>query len=139
MLFPFVINNFIVKLILLMYMYQYSLESRQRKLLIRFKKQKAQEGQYCSTAIRQKLNLQTAPPPDGHPRNISTKLFENQPDTFGGEDSLSFHYSHIRQNSPTLWRPCFSTNQHGLKESDRGSLKEHFYKIIWKFAKHLLR
>ena len=24
-----------------------------------------------------------------HPRNISTKLFENQPDTFGGEDFLS--------------------------------------------------
>jgi len=38
---------------------------------------------------------------EGHPRNISTKLFENRPDTFGGEDFLSFDYSHIRQNSPT--------------------------------------
>ena len=36
----------------------------------------------------------------GHLRNISTKLFENRPDTFGEEDFLSFHYSHIRQNSP---------------------------------------
>ena len=106
-------------------------------------------------AIRQKLNLQTAPPPDGqvfwpinmawrnliegHPRNISTKLFENRPDTFGGEDFLSFHFSHIGQNSPTLWRPCFSTNQHGLKESDRGSPKKNFYIIIWKLAKHFRR
>ena len=37
---------------------------------------------------------------EGHPRNISTKLFENRPDTSGGEDFLSYHYSHIRQNSP---------------------------------------
>ena len=28
----------------------------------------------------------------GHPRNISTKKIENRPDTFGGEDFLSFHY-----------------------------------------------
>ena len=68
---------------------------------------------------------------EGQPRNISTKSFENRPNTFGGEDFLSFHYSHIRQNSPAPWRPCFWTNQLGLKESDRGSLKEHFYKIIW--------
>ena len=72
---------------------------------------------------------------EGHPRNISTKLFENRPDTFGGEDILSFPYSHIRQNNPApTWRACFLTNQHGLKESDRGSSKEHFYKIIWKSA-----
>ena len=75
----------------------------------------------------------------GHPRNISTKLFENRADTFGGEDFLSLHYSHIRQNSPAPWRPCFSTNQHGLKESGRGSSKEHFYKIIWKSAKQFGR
>ena len=30
-----------------------------------------------------------------HLRNISTKLFENRPDTFWGEDFLSVHYSHI--------------------------------------------
>ena len=36
----------------------------------------------------------------GHLRNISTKLFENQPNIFVGDDFLSFHYSHIRQNSP---------------------------------------
>ena len=71
----------------------------------------------------------------GHPRNISTKLFENLPDTFGEEDFLSFHYSHIRQNSPAPpGGHVFFTNQHGLKESDRGSSKEHFYKIIWKSA-----
>ena len=35
-----------------------------------------------------------------HLRNISTKLFENRYDSFGGEDLLSFHYSKIRQNSP---------------------------------------
>ena len=61
--------------------------------------------------------------------NISTTLFEYQPDTFGGEDFLSFLFSHIRQNIPALWRPCLFTNQHGLKESDRGSPKKHFYKI----------
>ena len=52
----------------------------------------------------------------------------------GHDDFLSFHYSHIMQNSPAHWRPCFLTNQHGLKESESGSLKEHFYKIIWKSA-----
>ena len=36
----------------------------------------------------------------GHLRIISTKLFENRSKTFGGEDFLSFHYSHLRQNSP---------------------------------------
>ena len=36
---------------------------------------------------------------EGHPRIISTKLFENQPNTFGGEDFLSFHSGYIRQNS----------------------------------------
>ena len=45
------------------------------------KQQEAQEGQYRSTAIKKKLNLQTVPP---------------------------------------IWWPCFSTNQFGLKESDRG-------------------
>ena len=76
---------------------------------------------------------------EGHPMNISTKLFENRLNTFGEEDFLSFHYGHIRQNSPALWRPCFSTNQHFLKESNKGSPKEHFYKIIWKSAWHFQR
>ena len=71
---------------------------------------------------------------EGLSRNISTKHFENWPNTFVGEDYLSFHYSHIRQNSPAPWWPCFSTNQLGLKECDRGSPKQHFYKIIWKSA-----
>ena len=61
---------------------------------------------------------------EGHPRNITTKLFENQPDTFGEEDCLNFN------NSPALWWPCFLTNQHGLKEPDSGSLKKHFCIII---------
>ena len=52
------------------------------------------------------------------------------PGTFGGKDCSSFHYSQIRQNSPAPWWPCFLTNQHSLKEPDRGSCKEHFYKII---------
>ena len=42
-------------------------------------------------------------------------------DTFVEEDFKIFHYNHIRQNSPILWWPCLLTNQHGLKESDRGS------------------
>ena len=63
---------------------------------------------------------------DSHPRNISEKLFENRPDTFRGEVFLSFHYIHIRQNSTAPWRPCFSSNQLDLKESVRGSPKEHF-------------
>ena len=62
----------------------------------------------------------------GHLRNISTKLFENQPDTFVGEDFFSFPYSHIRQNSPAPWMPCFLANQHGLKESDKRVIQETF-------------
>ena len=69
-------------------------------------------------------------PIQGHPINISTKLFENRPDTFGEEDFLNFHYSYIRQKSPAPWRPCFSTNQHFLKESNKGSPKEHFSKLF---------
>ena len=34
-------------------------------------------------------------------------------------------------------KSCFSTNQYGLKEFDRGSSKEHFYKIIWKSANQI--
>ena len=30
----------------------------------------------------------------------------------------------------TPWWPCFYTYQHGLKESDRGSLKEHYTKLF---------
>ena len=52
--------------------------------------------------------------------NISTKLFENRLNTFGEEDFLSFHYGYIRQNSPAPWRPCFSPNQHFLKELING-------------------
>ena len=63
--------------------------------------QEAKEGQYRSTAIRQQINLQTAPPlvamfltnqhglkesDRGSPKDISSKLFENWPDTFVGED-----------------------------------------------------
>ena len=33
---------------------------------------------------------------------------------------LSFHYSHIMQNSPATGGHVFSTNQHGLKESESG-------------------
>ena len=43
------------------------------------------------------------------------------------------------QNSPAPWRLCFSTNQYGLKESDRGSSKKHFYKFIWKSANQFWR
>ena len=73
---------------------------------------------------------------EGH---LSTKSFENRHDTFWGEDFLSFHFGHLRQNCPTLWRPCFSTNQHGLNESGRGSPNEHSYKINWKSAEQFWR
>ena len=66
-------------------------------------KQEAQESQYRSMAIRQKLNLKTDQQVlmamvflpinmtqrnliEGHPRNISTKLFENWSNTLAGED-----------------------------------------------------
>ena len=39
-----------------------------------YNKQEAQEGQYRSTAIRQKLNIQTAPTPDGQVFYQSTWL-----------------------------------------------------------------
>ena len=42
--------------------------------LLQYLQQEAQEGQYRSTAIRQKLNLQTAPPSDGHVFDQSTWL-----------------------------------------------------------------
>ena len=64
----------------------------------------------------------------GHLRNISTKLFENRSDAFGGEDFLSFHYSHIRQNSHAPLAAMFFDQSTWLEESDRGSSKEHFYK-----------
>ena len=67
------------------------------------------------------------------------KLFENRPYTFRGRDFISFHYSHIRENSAAPWRPCFSTNQNGLKESDRRLSKEHFFKIIRKSANQFWR
>ena len=76
---------------------------------------------------------------EGHLRNISTEFFENRSDTFREEDCVTFHYSHIRQNSPALWPPCCSTNQHGFKESDRGSPKENFYKQFWKSANQFWR
>ena len=57
---------------------------------------------------------------ESHPRNISTQLFENRPDSFGGEDFLNSHYNHITQKSHAPWWHCFSTNQHGSNESDRG-------------------
>ena len=64
----------------------------------------------------------------GSPKeHFYTKLFENRLNTFGGEYFLSFHYSYKIQNSPAPWRPCFSTNQHVLKGSNKGSPKEHFY------------
>ena len=50
----------------------------------------------------------------GSPKEHFYKKIENWPNTFGVEDLSSFHYSHIRPNSPAPWRPCFFTNQHGL-------------------------
>ena len=65
-------------------------------------KQEAQEGLYRSTASRQKLNLQTAPPPGGHvfltnhhglkesrrvsPNKHFCKIIENRPNSLGEED-----------------------------------------------------
>ena len=48
---------------------------------------------------------------------------------------LSFHFSYIRRNSLAPRWLCCTTNQHGLKEPDRGSHKEDFFKLIWKSAK----
>ena len=52
---------------------------------------------------------------------------------------LTFYYSHIRQNSCASWWLHFSTNQHGLQGSNRGSSKEHFDKIIWKSDRYFWR
>ena len=78
---------------------------------------------------------------EGHPRNISPKLFENRPNTFGEEDFFSFHHilAIYGKIAPPPWQLCFSTNQHGFNESDRGSPKEHFYKIIWKSVNEFVR
>ena len=76
---------------------------------------------------------------EGHQMNISTKLFENRLNTFGEEDFLSFLFCHKGQIAPSSGGHVLLTNQHGLKESDRGSPNEHFYKIIWKSAWHFLR
>ena len=117
-------------------------------------KQEAQEGQYRSTGIRQTFNLQTALPPgshvfqpinmairnliEGQPMNISTKWFKNRLDTFGKEYFLSFHYGHLRQNSPALSRPCFLTNHHGLKESDRGHQRNISTKLFSRFSNYFV-
>ena len=63
--------------------------------------------------------------------NILTTLFENQQDNFDGED-LSFPNCQISQNG-LPWRPCFTTNQHGLNQSDRCS-KETFRQMHLKIG-----
>ena len=61
---------------------------------------------------------------DGHPRNISTKLFRNWPDTFVEEDYLKFYNKvFIRQNS---------TIQRGLKESFRWYNQMNISAILFK-------
>ena len=75
----------------------------------------------------------------GSPKEHFYNKIGNWPNTFGGEDFSSFHYIYIRPNRPAPLRPCFSTNQHGLKESDRWSPYERFYKKNWKLAKHFRR
>ena len=66
-----------------------------------------------------------------HPRNMFTTLFDNQSDSFGREFLFKFSLKSYEGKQPhPPWRPYFSANPHGLKESDRGSTKEHFYKLI---------
>ena len=43
---------------------------------------------------------------------------------------LKFLNSYRGKLSPAPWRPCFLTNPNGLNNLGRGSLKEHFCKII---------
>ena len=73
-----------------------------------------------------------------HLRNISTKLFENWPDTFGGEDFLSFHFSHIRQNSPAppgghvFWP--INMDWRNLIEGHQRNISTNYFKIcqtVW--------
>ena len=67
---------------------------------------------------------------EGHPRYISSKLFENRPDTFGKK---IFKVSTITIKCKNALYPgghVFFTNQHGLKGSESGSPKVHFYKNI---------
>ena len=53
---------------------------------------------------------------------------------------LKFYERHLRQKKrQTKRRPNFSTYQHGLKESDRGSPKDHFYRTIRKSDTYSLR
>ena len=52
--------------------------------------------------------------------------------------------TYIGKISPAPWRPCFLTNPNGLNNLGRGSLKEHFYKIIkksvqWFLARRFLK
>ena len=84
---------------------------------------------------------------EGHLRNISTKLFENQPHTFREEDFLSFHYSHIMQNSPPpgshVFRPInmawrnFAWIPKNLRNS--GHWEDAFYEVSYQLTHWLLR
>ena len=69
----------------------------------------------------------------GHLRINSTELFENQPDTFGGEDFLSFHYSHIRQNSPSHLAAMFFNHSTWLEgiwyRVIQGTIPQNYLKI----------
>ena len=67
---------------------------------------------------------------EGHPRNISTKLFKNLPH-YLGEDFFSFHYSYIRiHKQPDLWGAMFFYKSTWLERIYRVSPKKHFYKLF---------
>ena len=46
---------------------------------------------------------------------------------FRGEDFDSFHFTHIRQNSPALWRLRFSTNPQKLIEGHPRNISTNLF------------
>ena len=73
---------------------------------------------------------------EDHQKNISAKLYGNRSSVLGQDDFYIFLY--IGKISPAHWRPCFLTNPNGSNNLGRGSLKKHFYKIIWKSVQWFL-
>ena len=70
----------------------------------------------------------------GHPRNISTKSFENRPDTFGGEDFLSFLFSYLGKIAP----PCDGHVFLPINMAWRNLIEGHPWNISTKNFENLL-
>ena len=96
------------------------------------------ENKPCPLAAMNFWQIQTAWTilVEDHQKNISAKFYGNRSSGLGQDDFYIFLY--IGKISPAPWRPCFLTNPNDSNNLGRGSLKEHFFKIIWKSVQWFL-